>query len=85
MRYWSLSGPLLPPAYQVIILTSVVLAPRADRAERDENAELQDLHRKEQLQMLESILRRVICLEAREKATTQGEMNSSDPPAESTD
>lgn len=36
-----------------------------------------------QLQMLDSILRRVTSLEASEKTTTQGETSSTDPPPES--
>ena len=64
----------------------------APRAERLEDAKSQAIYRKdqenmqlEQLQMLDSILRRVINLEASEWTTTQGETSSTDPPPVSTD
>ena len=64
----------------------VVLVPRTERAE---NIKLQDIYRKEQgtiqlaqVQMLESILRRVIRLEAGEKTSTQGKTSISDLPPE---
>ena len=64
----------------------------APRAERFEDAKSQAIYRKdqenmqlEQLQMLDSILRRVINLEASEWTTTQGETSSPDPPPASTD
>ena len=74
--------------YQGSFLIGVVPAPRVERAE---DAKLQTIYRKEQenmqaeqLQMLESSLRRVIRLEACGRTTTQGETSSPDPPPEST-
>ena len=67
----------------------VFLVPRAARAE---DAEVQDIYRKEQgtkqleqVQMLESILRRVVRLEASERTSTQYKTSISDPPPERTD
>ena len=64
----------------------VVLVPRAARAE---DAKVQHIYRKEQgtiqleqVQMLESILRRVIRLEASERTSTQDRTSISDPPPE---
>ena len=62
------------------------LIPTAARAE---DAEVQDIYRKEQgtkqleqVQMLESILRRVIRLEASERTSTRDKTSISDPPPE---
>ena len=64
----------------------VVVVPRAARAE---DAKVQDIYRKEQgtiqleqVQMLESILRRVIRLEASERTSTQDRTIILDPPPE---